>query len=221
MRLVILLLGWTTTLTYSQMIGTQSAPELTDAGRALIYEFEVGGVGHLPNHGHPEWPGFASGITVGVGYDCGYNSHAVILSDWQKLDAAAKLAATSGFTGPRAKPLLGNVKDITVTWPLASEVFDNTTLTKFYGMAARAFPKMTELRPNAQAALVSLVFNRGDSLTGPRRAEMREIRSLVPKKDYQGIADAIRAMKRLWRGTDIQAGMYRRRDAEAALVLMP
>ena len=48
---------------------------------------------------------------------------------------------------------------------------------------------------------------------------MREIRALVPHKDYRGIAQQIRSMKRLWQGTEIEAGMARRRDAEADLAL--
>ena len=73
--------------------------------------------------------------------------------------------------------------------------------------------------PNCQGALVSLVFNRGASMKGDRRIEMRAIRNLAPQKDYAGIAQQFRKMKRLWIGTDIEKGMSRRRDAEADLVL--
>jgi GH24 family phage-related lysozyme (muramidase) len=49
---------------------------------------------------------------------------------------------------------------------------------------------------------------------------MRAIREMVPRKDYAGIAAQLRAMKKIWRGTDIQRGMERRREAEARLVEM-
>jgi GH24 family phage-related lysozyme (muramidase) len=52
----------------------------------------------------------------------------------------------------------------------------------------------------------------------PSRLQMRNIRDLVPKKDLKGIAEQIRAMKDLWKGTTIEEGMALRRDAEAALV---
>jgi len=59
----------------------------------------------------------------------------------------------------------------------------------------------------------------GDAAAGQdRRYEMRQIRQAVAVGDVPTIAREIRAMKRLWAGTDIAAGMTRRRDAKAALV---
>ena len=37
--------------------------------------------------------------------------------------------------------------------------------------------------------------------------------------EFDGIAEQLRAMKRIWVGTTIEQGMNRRRDAEADLVL--
>jgi hypothetical protein len=53
------------------------------------------------------------------------------------------------------------------------------------------------LLADRQGGLVSLVFNRGTSMEGHRRREMRAIRDLVPKKDVKEIADQIRQMKRI------------------------
>ncbi len=64
----------------------------------------------------------------------------------------------------------------------------------------------------------SIVYNRGSSMVGSSREEMRKIRDLVPLKDYQGIAQQIISMKRLWEGKGLD-GLLKRRDAEAALVL--
>lgn len=193
---------------------------ITASGRKLIYDYEVGGGEAYYNKllKRPTWPGASSGVTIGIGYDLGYNSRAVILSDWRKHPERERLADQSGFKGQAAKSRVSSVRDIIVEWGLAEEVFDATTLTKFWQLTARTFPGFDELEPNAQAALVSLVFNRGSSLVGDRRREMREIKALVPRKDYQGIAQKIRAMKRIWAGTDIEKGMNRRRNAEAALV---
>ena len=92
------------------------------------------------------------------------------------------------------------------------------TVPKFYNLRKKAFPGLEELPADVQGGLVSLVFNRGTSMEGHRRREMRAIRDLVPQKDVHGIADEIRQMKRIWVGTSIATGMNRRRDAEAALI---
>lgn len=198
---------------------------LTPAGRALIYQFEVGGGQPYYNRflARPTWPGAASGVTIAIGYDLGYNSRAVILSDWKGLPGnhPARLAEVAGYKGGSAKPKVAQVRDILVAWKIAEEVYDRVTVTKFYSLCKRTYPGFEELRPNAQAAILSLTFNRGNSLVGERRREMKEIARLAPKADYAGMAKQIRLMKRVWTGTDIQAGMYRRRDAEARLMETP
>ena len=197
---------------------------LNDASLQLILDFEVsGGQQYYDQHlQSPIWPGAASGVTIGVGYDLGYNSSATITSDWgQHLDPGvlARLLTTAGKKGPVAKAAVATVKDIKVPWSAALAVFEAVTIPKYTEQAREAFPGFDALDPNCQGALVSLVFNRGASMAGPRRLEMRAIRDLVPQKDYAGIAQQFRNMKRLWRGTDIEKGMDRRRDAEADLVL--
>ena len=47
---------------------------------------------------------------------------------------------------------------------------------------------------------------------------MREIKNLVPKKDYRSISLEIQKMKRIWQGKGLD-GLLARRDAESALVL--
>jgi hypothetical protein len=209
----------------AQLVGLPPGVDLSDQGRALIYEFEVGGGERYYNRFliRPEWPGFASGVTWGVGYDGGYNSPAVIRHDWRALDGVdlGRLAATSGITGARAKAKLASVRDIVVAWGLAEGVFNEVTVARFAAMARRIFPGFDDLRPNAQAALLSLTFNRGDSLAGPRRVEMRAIVPMVPRRDYAGMAGQIRHMIPIWAGTEIYAGMKRRRLAEAALMETP
>lgn len=197
---------------------------LNEASLQLILDFEVSGGEQFYNQRlqNPIWPGAASGVTIGVGYDLGYNSKATITSDWgDHLDATslARLLTTAGKTGGTAKAALSSVKDIVVPWQAAFAVFQAVTIPKFTTSARNAFPGFDDLDPNCQGALVSLVFNRGASMDGPRRLEMRAIRDLVPEKDYAGIAQQFRNMKRLWKGTDIEKGMNRRRDAEADLVL--
>ena len=209
----------------AQLLDLPPEPKLSNAGLSLIYEFEVGGGEKYYNRYliHPEWPGAASGVTIGVGYDLGYNSATVITKDWYSLGTptTGRLATASGVTGQSARAILPRYRDISIQWDISDDVFKRTTLSRFWALAQRTLPGFNELRPNAQAALVSLVFNRGSSMAGESRREMRKIRDLVPHKDYTGIAAQIRSMERLWRGTDVGDGLIRRREAEAKLVLTP
>lgn len=197
-------------------------PELSKAGHDLVVEFEVGGrSGYSPR---PEAPDARfSGITWGIGYDAHQNKKEVILDDWKALDAISvrRLAETQPYYGRSAQAHLKDVKDILVAWTFAIGVFDRIDVTREFDNAKRAMDGFEELRPNAQAAIISLGFNRGWSMTGSSRTEMREIRALVPKKDYAGIAKQFRLMVRVWKGTEIERGMTRRRLAEAKLVETP
>jgi hypothetical protein len=194
---------------------------LSSGGRELVLEFETGGKsGYDP---HPEWPGGASGVTEGIGYDNGYYSRKVILSDWAalKLNDRTRLADTAGITGQRARAKRQEVKDIFVQWAIATDVFDRVDVAREYSNAKRAVPGFEDLRPNAQAAWISLGFNRGWQMSGPNRLEMRAARDCAPKRDYEGMAIQFRKMIRVWRGTQIEKGMTRRRIAEAKLIETP
>jgi hypothetical protein len=193
------------------------APQgIVPEARDLIIDFE--GFDH-----RPAWPEGSSGVTVAVGYDCGYQKPAVIRQDWHELQDAwtERLSKTSGITGARAKSWAASLHDIYIPTETGVRVFDHVDVPREFDNCKRAFKGFEDLRPNAQGALISLGYNRGYSMTGDSRKEMRNIRDLVPKKDYSGIANEIRKMKRIWTGTSIQNGMNRRRDAEAKLVETP
>lgn len=198
-------------------------PALTKAGHNLILEFETGGrSGYDP---HPEWPKGASGVTIGIGYDLGYTDRNTFESDWSALAdiTVSRLSPTVGLKGERAHAKLSSVHDILVQWDQATDVFDNVDVSRWWATTRKVLgPGFVNLRPNAQAALVSLGFNRGWSMSGNNRIECRAIRDdCVPHEDYTCIAKQLRTMKRIWRGTAIERGMSRRRDAEAKLVETP
>lgn len=196
-------------------------PALSKAGHDLVIEFEVGGKsGYAPR---PEAPDARfSGITWGIGYDAHQNKREVILDDWKALGrVSVRLADTQPYYGKSAQAHLKDVRDILVAWTFAVDVFDKIDVAREFDNAKRAIPSFEELRPNCQAAIISLGFNRGWSMTGSNRTEMREIRALAPNKDYAGIAKQFRVMIRVWRGTEIERGMTRRRLAEAKLVETP
>lgn len=210
------------------VIGLPSPPPLTDegrnlllssGGRALVLEFETGGErGYDP---HPEWPGAGSGVTVGIGYDLGYYSRSVIMSDWQAVKERQRLAETSGKKGQQARILIPALRDIFIRWDVATDVFDHVDVAREFSSAKRAVPGFEDMRPNAQAAWISLGFNRGWQMSGPNRVEMRAARDLVPARDYEGMATQFRKMVRVWTGQNIYNGMKRRRYAEAELLLTP
>ena len=171
----------------------------------------------------PVWPGGASGVTWGVGYDGGHQTRSVIADDWQAHAGRDRLVQTAGLTGAAAKAALPAYRDIETAYDYAAEVFETRSLVEYERRTDRAFRNgFTDLRPNACAALVSLVYNRGAAMSGDNRREMRNIRDqCVPAQDYACIAREIRSMKRLWRGTVNEKGLTARRESEALLAETP
>lgn len=199
---------------------------LTDKGRALIIEFEVGGgkAYYEKYLSRPTWPAAASGVTIMIGYDLRFNSKAVIRQDLAGLIPERdieRLVAAQGLSGAAAKSRAAQLRDISIPWDVAMEVFEKTTVVKFDQLCQRTWPGYDVLRGHAQDSLLSLTFNRGSSLVGERRRHMRTIASLSPKRDYDGMAAQERAMISIWRGTAVERGMTRRRTAEAKLMETP
>lgn len=171
----------------------------------------------------PIWPGGASGVTWGIGYDGAHATAATIRDDWQAHGQVERLASTTGISGTRARDVLPRYRDIVTPFEHAADVFENRSLIEYERRAERAFRiGFADLRPNACAALTSLVYNRGAAMTGDSRREMRNLRdNCIPKQDYACIASEIRSMKRLWQGTVNENGLSARREAEAILVETP
>ena len=190
---------------------------------SLILEYEVGGGRSYYERylSHPTWPGGASGTTLAIGVDCGYYTPQELEKIFSFLPPNQLNAVrnASGKTGEAGKLYVKQIKplDITVTWDQAINIFNTLTWPKFAKLAEYTFPGLDQLCENAYGAIVSLVFNRGTSLSGSSRSEMRTIRELVPKKDYNGIAEELRSMKRVWEGKGLD-GLLARREAEAKLV---
>lgn len=171
----------------------------------------------------PVWPGGASGVTWGIGYDGGHQTAPVIEGDWTAHPAVGRLRGTAGLTGSRAKAVLPQYSDIPTPYDYAAVVFEERSLVEYTRRTERAFGDgFRALSPNACAALVSLVYNRGAAMTGDSRREMRNIRDqCVPAGDHPCIAREIRAMKRLWRGTVNEKGLSARRESEALVAESP
>ena len=186
-----------------------------------VVEFETGGKSYYEKAlKKMTWPKGESGITMGIGADLGYMTKEEFdqfFSKYFTKEESERLKSVIGLKGEKAKNALSKVKDIELSWENAYEAFVGWTLPKFWKMTQNLWPEFDKLHEKAQIALVSIVFNRGASTKGSTRTEMLNIKPLVLKKDYKGIAEEIRSMKRLWVGKGL-VGLLKRRDAEAKMV---
>ncbi len=168
----------------------------------------------------PVWPGGGSGVTIGIGYDLGYNRKSQIQRDWSPYLSDKELQlliSVAGRKGNDAKKILKSVRYIRIPYQVAATVFSESTLPHYAKAAHKTYKGIDKLLPDAQAAIVSLVYNRGTRLSGSKRKEMKAIQALVKQQKYDEIADQIVSMKRLWEGTGLN-GLLKRRDDEAKLV---
>ncbi|MGB4843345.1 MAG: pesticin C-terminus-like muramidase, partial [Ferruginibacter sp.] len=198
---------------------------ISKKGLDLIVESEISSEKiYNAKYKKPIWPESASGITIGIGFDLGYYTEAKIESTWGPYltkGAVNKLKKVAGLKGTDAKNALrnntGNIKSVEVDYRSALEVFYTDSVPAYAKSTKGIYPDINKLPPDAQAALLSIVYNRGSSLTGDRRREMKNIVALVTAVDLPGIAKEIRSMKRLWT-TAATKGLVIRREKEAVLV---
>jgi len=160
----------------------------------------------------------SSGVTIAIGYDCGQYTSAKIKQDWTSilpLHMVNALAVTAGFKKQKAVNSLSSLRMVDVPIEAALQVFYNTTIFDFAKRAAKIYPDLIRLHPVEQSVIVGLVYNRGDSLDGDRRREMKQLIAAIKNDDDKAMADLIRSMCRLW---PVTLGLRKRREAEAALI---
>jgi hypothetical protein len=220
--------------------GLESTPFPTDwratisaTGYQFIVRWETGGKSYYEQviKGRPIWPGYASGITIGCGFDLGYHTLAHFRDQWgTRLGAAdfQRLSTTIGFktVAPnrdakvaRAKPLVRSLSDIVVPWGMAIEQFDNSKYPDILRQLFAALDNLDKLHPHSCAALLSLTFNRGAAykLEGERFREMRQIRAAMTAAtpaDFAKIPNLLRSMQRIWGAA---SSLAERRRGEADL----
>jgi hypothetical protein len=169
----------------------------------------------------PERPGGQSGITVGIGYDCGYASAATIRNDWSgKIPDAMidALVSVAGLKGQAAQNRLRAVRSqVDIPWGAALDVFSNHCLPR-YLRQCETLPHFDELSPDCRGVMLSLVYNRGVSFSAPgaRYEEMRAIKKLMEARKFSTIPAELRKMKRLWVTPSVR-GVALRREQEARL----
>lgn len=188
----------------------------------FIINEETGGQGYYNKVAcHPVWPGGQSGITIGVGYDLGQQSASGFQSDWggvlsatdmQSLLTAIGIKGGTDAANSQLQALVKQFAGITISWDAANQVFANDTLPTYERRTISTFPGVDKLPGLCLGAMVSLVYNRGTSLTGSSRTEMQTIHDLILAGTPAGVPDQFRSMKRLWPNTP---SLQERRDAEA------
>ena len=188
---------------------------LSTKGIQAIINWETSGEEYYKKN--PIWPGGESGVTIGVGWDLGQTPVSETSRAWAPhLDAAtlALLVSVSGRKGGAAKEVLKHVRHLVISWTSALSVFENVTLPTWYMRTLRIYPQVVDLPGDCAAALVSLCFNRGTSLSGERRREMCNIQALLRTGNLKEIPKQLREMKRLWPTVE---GLRNRRIQEADL----
>jgi hypothetical protein len=154
---------------------------------------------------HWDWPGGASGPTIGVGYDLGQVTRAEAEADWTGIVDPATVAhilTAVGLQGERAQAYVQAHKgEVTITWEEAIAEFKEREVPKWLIRCRAVLPYFDLLPGLCQGALFSLSYNRG---TGgyqdpsPRDSEMRAIRQDMIAKNFAAIPAQIESMARLW-----------------------
>ncbi len=225
------IIGPATLTAIENLIGKEMGPPaepimhtmtISHKGLEQIVEFEIVSRAYYNRFlKSPIWPEGESGVTIGVGYDLGYQSKSQIEKDWrgQIPDADLEdLLAVTGLKKQAARARINSLRHISIPIEAAQKVFLTATLPNWAKITAKTYPGVEKLPADAQAMLLSLVFNRGPSLSNKNsRKEMRAIKPLVALGDRAGIAAQIRSMKRIWEGRRL-GGLLKRRDKEAEMI---
>lgn len=187
----------------------------------LIWQEETGGESYYnATERHPDWPGGASGVTIGGSYDLGYETRAQIAADWSdhlSADMVQACQSVAGVHGSPAKALAHEIRSrVDVPWGVALGVFMSRDVPKWEHIVQGALPNTDKLSGDSFGALLSLAFNRGPSFheAGDRYREMREIKTLMSAQKFSAIPDQFLAMRRLW---PYGGDLWKRRMHEAAL----
>ena len=137
------------------------------------------------------------GLTCAVGYDLGYSTADQVRADWKgyiSQEDIEKLASVAGLKGREAASRHRDVVGVVIPYEVALEQFTKVTLPIWLMKAYRLWPNFDVLNDRQKTALVSLTYNRGTSLEGPTRSEMREVYNNLVRSNARPVAGLIRQM---------------------------
>ncbi len=193
---------------------------------AYIASEETGGLQYYESNARfPIWPGEASGITIGVGYDLRMNTAANFNATWKGKLPAKAMAELRNDIGKRGSTKrAGDLRAMGLEVPFhaAWSVFVDKSLPRYNKDTVMSFPELDSLPDDCRAVLISLVYNRGASVTGKGREEMAAIQQILAaaapalpkakrKAELARVEDQLLSMKRLWTAQ----GLLKRRQTEA------
>jgi len=197
----------------------EPSPDIPTRAVAFISREEVGSRRFYDTQcTRPTWPGGASGVTIGVGYDLGYQD--TFDADWAGFLTPAQMSLLRPWLGVKAEAAKAGPAQLTgisIPWAAAWAAFIHRTLPQQVANTRHAFARSGELPKLCLGAIVSLVYNRGTSFGGSdpdKRREMRDIRDALAAGRVADVPAALRAMKRLWPEGN---GLRDRREHEAQL----
>lgn len=200
----------------------EPSPTIPTRAVAFIAREEVGGREFYDAHAvHPEWPGADSGVTIGVGYDLGFQAN--FDADWRDLLSPGDIAALRpwvGRKGDAAAPGPAQLTSITIPWAAAWLGYVRRTLPQQVDLTQRTLRVggSKVLPPLCLGVMVSLIYNRGPAMSdkpgSDARKEMREVRDALAVGNFAPVASLLRSMARLW---PISNGVHGRRLREAEL----
>src|SRR3546814_1810286 len=161
---------------------------------------EVGGRQFYDRHGAmPHFPGVASGVTIGVGYDLRFQEADDFEADWSGILTPAQMAALRPHLGKPGSPAAcAALGDLHIPFSAAWQVFVTCALPRAIRQTAACYGDLAALPPLCRGALVSMVYNRGTDLRGGRRREMRAIKTHIVHARLARVALEFSSMKRLW-----------------------
>jgi hypothetical protein len=204
-----------------------SSTPISDKAFNMIVMFEVSSqAAYQAKYQHPIWPGGASGVTIGIGYDVGYVSQQLLGQDWQGAIPDAVIQALRPAIGVRGASAQGLAQSlqatVTVPWTPAITVHRTKVIPKWIALVQKYLSNTDKLDGDCLGALVSNLQSR--CLVRPGRrpfhgnaehqgrhgvAEFRrhtrpDTEHEASVADRQGIADPARQ-----RGRAIRSGICR------------
>lgn len=193
----------------------------------MIVYYEVGGksyyIKYLEKPTVPAWQTTSSGVTIGFGFDCGYNTKAQIRAACEGILSEKEIQLLQSVAGMKGRSAYYNglpkVKNnVHVSYEQAERIFFRDSLPRFAELTKKAFSLSEDtLHPHSNGALVSLVFNRGSLVDySDRRKEMAWIKYNISIGREDLVPGNIQHMKRLWSYNKLK-GLHLRRDAEAKM----
>lgn len=165
----------------------------------------------------PHFPGEQSGITIGVGYDLRFQEPADFEADWADFLGAVEMNELRPHLGRKGSAAAAQaLSHLRVPFPAAWQVFVKRALPRAVDQTETSYGDLLRLPPLCRGALVSLVYNRGNSVdpAADRRREMAAIRQHIDAGRLDLAAAELESMKRLWPHS---RGLRERRDEEAAM----